>query len=113
MNIYIDGLGYRNPIADKDQIIWYFEQTAKTKHKSHVTRYWLNLKERYAKPLLTLEAFEVLAYITSKSTTAQEKRRAEYRRKAKLTAQMEMDNLRAQTDEWKAKSELIKQIRYN
>jgi len=113
MRIYFEGLGYRNPITDKDLLIWYFGQTAKSKPKNHVTRYWLNLKEWYAKKLLEMEAFEVLAYITEKSTTAQEKRRAAFRIKAKQKAQLEMEQFNEWYDERKAKQELISQISMN
>jgi hypothetical protein len=106
-------LGYRNPIADREQIIWYFEQTAKSKHKNHLTRYWLNLKEWYAKKLLENEAFEVLAYITDKSTTAQEKKRLESRKKSKEKAQLEIEQFKKDWDVRKAKIELINQISMN
>lgn len=94
MNIYIDGLGYRNPIADKDQIIWYFNQISNTKGKGEATKYWLNLREWYAERLLTLEAYELLDFIKAKATDARMKRRKQFREKAKETSEKEMENLK-------------------
>lgn len=63
MNIYFDGLGYRNPITEHEQIIWFLEQTVAGKSKSVATRHWLDIKERYTKQLIKIEAFELLNFI--------------------------------------------------
>jgi hypothetical protein len=75
MNIYFEGLGYRNPISDYEQIKWYFNQVAKSKPKGHDTRYWLNLREWYAEKLFKMEAYELLALIINKATDAKEKKK--------------------------------------
>jgi hypothetical protein len=111
--VYFEGLGYRNPVSDKDQIIWFFEQTAATKHKNHVTRYWLDLKEWYMKCLLEREAYELLAFIMDKLTTAQEKRRQESRKKSKAKAEKEMEAFNNWYAEYNAKRNLINQIGSN
>lgn len=112
-DIYIDGLGYRNPTSDKDQIIWFFEQTVKNKTKSVATRFWLDIKELYAKRLIKMEAYELLDYIQQKSTTAQEIRRALSRIKSKNKSEAELKNFMDTYQSGKINRELIKLISLN
>lgn len=112
-SIYIDGLGYRNVFSELDQIIWFFEQTVKNKSKSLATRFWLDIRETYSKRLLKLEAFELLNFIQSKATTAQEIRRAIGRIKRKEQSDAEYENFMGSYKEKKAVRELIKQIGLN
>lgn len=113
MNIYFDGLGYRNPITEYQQIVWFLEQTCKGKSKSIATRFWLDIKERYTKQLVKAEAFELLNFIQSKSTTQQEIRRALSRIKTKEKNKKEMDEIMDYIEQLKLKRELINQIRLN
>ncbi len=113
MNIYIDGLGYRNPVSDYEQIIWYLEQICAAKSKSVATRYWLDMKERYSKQLLKVEAFELLNFIQSKSTAQQEIRRALSRIKTKEKNKKEMENFNDWYGKLNAKMELLGHINPN
>ena len=113
MNIYFDGLGYRNPVTEHQQIIWFLEQTCNGKSKSIATRFWLDMKERYTKQLVKAEAFELLNFIQSKSTTQQEIRRALSRIKTKDKNQKEIDEIMSWSEQQKLKRELINQIGLN
>ncbi|MGL4282742.1 MAG: hypothetical protein ACRCSI_03615 [Eubacterium aggregans] len=113
MNVYFDGLGYRNPITDYQQIVWFLEQIAANKSKSIATRFWLDIKDRYSKQLVKAEAFELLNFIQSKSTTQQEIRRALSRIKTKAKNKKEIEAWMDLADDMKAKRELINQIRFN
>ena len=101
--LYFEGLGRQCPIKDKDQIIWFLEQSAKGMNKNYQTRYWLNLKEWYKEKLLLMQAYEVLAFIESKTTDAQEKRRQKFREKQKRQAELELKKWQ----KWKDKHEMM------
>ena len=113
MNIYFDGLGFRNPITEYEQIIWFLEQTIRGKSKSVSTRNWLDIKERYTKQLIKIEAFELLNFIQSKATAQQEIRRALSRIKTKENNKKEMDKLTSWLEHKKLKKELIGKISLN
>ncbi|GAB3822239.1 hypothetical protein [Pontibacter rugosus] len=113
INIYINGLGYRNPVTEADQIIWFWNQLAKTTYRKVPTRFWNSIKEQYKRRLLDLEAYEVLAFINDKTTSAQEKRRIAAREKAKAKAQIEMRNFDRDWKEQRFKLHLINSINYN
>lgn len=104
--IYINGLGYRNSITEKEQIIWYFEQMAASKSKSFATRYWLDLKETYTNALLKFQAYELLEYINSKSSKEQDMRRALSRIKAKEKQEKELEHWQ----EWREKRVVTKEL---
>ncbi len=113
MNIYFDGLGYRNPVTEHQQIIWFLEQTCNGKSKSIATRFWLDMKERYTKQLVKVEAFELLSFIQSKSTAQQEIRRAISRIKTKEKNKKEMEEMASWAEQYKLKRYFIDQIRLN
>lgn len=113
MNLYFDGLGYRNPVVDYEQIIWFLQQTVQGKSKSVATRHWLNIKEQYSSPLIKLEAFELLNFIQSKTTAEQEIRRALSRIKTKEKNKKEIDEIMSWSEQRKLKKELIGKIFLN
>lgn len=112
-NIYINGLGYRNPVTEADQIIWYWNQLAKTTYRKVPTRFWNSIKEGYKRKLLSLEAYEVLAFINDKTTSTQEKRRIAAREKAQARAKIEMRNFERYWKERRFRFYLINSINYN
>lgn len=87
INIY--GLGYRNPITESEQIIWFWEQQAKKVHTKRLSCFWLNVKEIYGKQLLRMKADELNEYISGKTTEKQQQKRAEYRLVSTAKAQLE------------------------
>ena len=89
--IYIQDVGYRCPISDFDEIVWFFEQISKNMHKSHKTRFWLNLKEKYLNILFNLQAFELIGFLSNKTSTEQEKRRKSFRDKQKVKSKVELE----------------------
>lgn len=111
--IYIDGLGYRNPRTESGQIIWYWEQTAKTKNKSHATRFWLDIKERLGEYLLKSESYELLELITKYATIAKELKRIQSRQKAKEIAEKETLKFNEWYSDFSAKRKLISEIGLN
>lgn len=111
--IYISDLGYRDPIADKEILLWYFQNIAKTKSKGEATKYWLDLMEQYGETLLSLQAFEVYILIKSNATDAKMKRREESRKKTKENSEKEIAAFLKQHEERKAILELIYLVRYN
>lgn len=115
MKMYFDGLGYRDTVKDKNDIIWYFEQIAKTKtgRNGEETKYWLNLREWYGEKLLKHEAYEVLEFIKIKATDAKVKRREMFREKSKIKAEKEMKHLKSDIDQWSLRRQLTKDISAN
>lgn len=110
--IYIEGLGYRHPIDEGEQIIWWLEKYTATLHKGHATKFLLNLLESYEKPLMILQAFELLAYLRGVVSEKQRNAREQYRIKTKQNAILEMKKV-DWLDQYKARRELIGQIRLN
>lgn len=113
LNIYFDGLGYRNPVTGFEQIIWFLEQMGLNKNKSVATRYWLDVKEKYEKQLIKAEAFELLNFIQSKYTVQQEIRRALSRIKTKEKNKKEVDEIMEWAEQVKLKAKLINGISLN
>lgn len=105
--IYIEELGYRDPIRDHEELAWFFEQKVKGRNKAYTTRYWLNLKESIGKKLYELQAWELYGFLCEKCTTEQEKRRERAREQARIKAQIEMENFENWRKEWIVKRNLL------
>jgi hypothetical protein len=105
--IYIDDLGNKHPIKDKDTIIWFWEQRIKLYNKQNAkTRYWLNLLESLERRLIRLQAFELLYFLKSKVTAEQMNNRHAQRAIAKAKAQLEWDSMQDWYTNYKLKVEL-------
>lgn len=105
--IYIDELGYKNVFADKDTIIWFWEQRIKLFARQNAkTRYWLNILECNEKALLKYQAFELLLYLKQKVTQEQINKRFAARAVAKAKAQLEWDALKEWQSNYKLRVEL-------
>lgn len=95
--INIFELGHRNPVTEKDQIIWFWTQRAKSyKQKNHQTRYWLDLREIYEPHLKKMEAFELLAFLIEKASD----KKMVIRMKHRLLQSVENLLFDARIDEW-------------
>jgi hypothetical protein len=110
---YFFQLGFRDPIENCEEIIWFLEQLAKTTYKHCQLSFWINIKQTYCSKLLSAQAYELYAFIDSKSTSAQEKKRIAARKKAKEKAELEMANFRKDIERRKALSNLLKAISLN
>lgn len=106
-SIYLNELGYKNVFADKDTIIWFWEQRIKQFNRQNAkTRYWLDLLEHHEKQLLKLQAFELLHYLKSKASKEQLDKRFAARAVAKAKAQLEWENLKEWQSNYRLKVEL-------
>jgi hypothetical protein len=112
-NIYVEGLGWRNPIKEFGQILWFFEQTSLTKPKSHATRYWLDIMERHGEKLLKMQAYELYGAIKKRATDEKIIRRNNARAKAKEKAIAEGEAFKEWYRHKKAMHDLIKSIGLN
>jgi len=65
-NIYIAGLGYRNPITEHEQIAWFLEQMSKQLNSKRRNAYWVNVRNSFGQKLINMQAYELLAFIKSK-----------------------------------------------
>lgn len=113
MKLYLEGLGDRDVVTDKDQIIWFMDQIVKRKSKAEATKFWLSFRESYFDALIKAEAYELLNYIKTKATDAKLKRRQEWRKKSKEKAEKEIKNMEIFLEQCKIKRELIDLIRLN
>ncbi len=111
--IYIDGLGYRDPIKESGQIIWYLKNRAGAMARGHDTKYWLDLLENYGQTLLKMQAYEVYAEIKAWATDEKVKRREQARVRAKEKAEKEIEHFKQWNDQWRLRRELIKTIGLN
>lgn len=111
--LYFEGIGNKNPIVDKDTIIWYLEQKEKMLNKSHITRFWLQMEEHYTQSLLRLEAFELLNFIKTKTTAQQKKNRGKWKRLQQEKSEQELKYWREYNDNRGMINELISKIRLN
>ncbi len=110
--VYVEGLGYRNPKEEREQIMWWMDNYTKNMNKPCATKYWLNALERLENRLLELQAYELLEFLKGRVTERQKKNREQWRIKSKQNAILEM----AKVDWWqqyKVKRDLIQQIRLN
>lgn len=111
--IHFSDLGNKNPIKDKDTIIWFLTQRANQYPRSHRTKYWLNIHEQYFKRLIQLEAFEVLEFIKAQTTVVQKKNRAKWRIAHADKSKKEMEYWRKHFDKQEVMNSLIKNISLN
>lgn len=92
MRVYLEKVGYRDSITDKEEIVWYWTQKAKFHpYKSHQTKYWINLFEMYKDNLAKSESFELLNFLRGKVTDEQLKNRELWRKKQKAQSDLELD----------------------
>lgn len=111
--LYFEGIGNKNPLVDKDIVIWYLEQKEKTIHRNHRTRFWLNMEERYSESLLRMEAFEVLRFIKWKTSAEQKKHRGKWKREQAEKSQKELNYWREYSDGRNLINDLISKVRLN
>lgn len=111
--IYIFELGYRDAFSDKDQIIWFLEQRAKTYSKKYATRYWLNNLETYENRLLNIQAYELLGMMKGKVTTEQRERREKIKLENQAKSQLLLAQCEESSDQWKNRKSLTDKLNYN
>lgn len=98
---YIDGFGYRNPVKEKDNIIFILNQIAKKfKNKNQITRFWLDQYEK-KEVLLRMEAFELVVFLESKVSQKQVNKRIEFRAVKDIKDHIQLQELLDQVAMWK------------
>lgn len=111
--IYLEGIGFRNPETEFEQIIWFLKQKAKTLSKAQKTAYFLSLKKTLTPTLVKCESFEILAYINTVVSSDQELQSKRRAARAKIVAELEMADLENRKRSFQAKQhfkELFKQF---
>lgn len=111
--LYFDTIGNKNPVVDKDTIIWFLKQKAAQQSKANRTKFWLNLLESYYNSLIKYEAYELLDFIKSQTTIVQKKNRAKWRIAQEKKSNEEIEHWRKFSDERKLRVDLIKNIGLN
>jgi len=82
--IYIHELGWRNPLTEYNQIIWFLEQKSKIMNDRTRYRFWINLREQYESKLLNMAAYELVGFVKSQVTDEKYKETINRRAKAQL-----------------------------
>lgn len=114
VSVYISDLGYRNPLTDFDQIIWYWNNTVERYNRqSHKSKFWLDLFERHAKRFKELEAFELLNFLKQKVTAEQLRNRHTRRVLNQVKSQLELDHWKDYTEQREIKKDLVGTINLN
>lgn len=111
--IHIEGVGYRNPIDDFEEIAWLFSQVAKGSNPSHATRYWLNLHEKYFDTLMKVQAFELIAFLKSQTTEKQKKNREIWKDRHKKMSKATMEEHQQMMCKAKYRFDIIQNISLN
>jgi len=106
-------LGKWDAIEEKDQVIWVLDHMAKQTHKNHRSTFWMNMRNQYKSKLLKIQAYEILAFIESHISEAQEKRRAYYLKKQKEKSELEIKAYKRSAEKHKMLAELWKHITPN
>jgi hypothetical protein len=73
--VYIEGLGYRNPITESMDIVWFLEQKAKTVHPKRQSAFWNGICAYMESKLFELQAYELLGFLKQKAKQFQEDQR--------------------------------------
>ena len=106
--IYLERVGYRDSVKDKDLITWFWEHHTIMRYpKNFVTKFWLDLLERYGSHLLKDESFELLQYLHDKVSLTQIANRNKWRAKQKETSEAEM----AKWKDWQKRFETQKKLK--
>lgn len=70
--IFIEGLGFRNPTREHPDIIWYLETFSSTLlSKGRKTMFFLDFLEEFSERLQSMQAYELLSYIHSRLSQKQ------------------------------------------
>ena len=110
--IYIDKLGYRNPITDAKTIIWFFKQQEKIIRKREQTVLYLNILEN-KKYLLEVQAFELLAFIESRISKKQKENRENWKAKKEIQNHLFLQEMKDWQNDYNLKKKLFSNIGLN
>ena len=91
--IYIEGVGYRNPSDDYEEIISLFSQVVKDKDLLISTKYWLKLQDIYLDSLINANAHKLIYFLKSQTTTELTKRRTTWHKRFNYNANKHLDNI--------------------
>lgn len=97
--IHIEGLGYRHPIREVEQIKWFMEKYSDRFVPQRLkTRYWLDFWELNRNHLFSVGAFELIAFIKTKVSDKQIENRIKYRLEHELKLQLQIKELREECE---------------
>lgn len=112
MKVYISDLGYRDTNADAKQIIWFWTQKAKLMSDRQRVSYFLQIKKSWTETLIKAEAYEMLQFINEQVTTEQERKREKAAAKARIKAEIEMQEFEKRAEEMRVKNHWLKLFQY-